>query len=131
MKRLCMCAALSSLATPAFAMPTAEFIARWHAASRISKASGLSPREVAALPEIKTLGSEFASAAYAYRQQILAARAAGRLPRACPPKDVDLSIDGIIADVERLPNGWQSRDLSDTLAQALDRRHPCGTSPVK
>jgi hypothetical protein len=107
------------------AMPTGEFITRWQAASRVSISTGLTPEQIAASPELKALFAEFSTAARSYQQQVLSARTAGTQPRACPPKDVNLSVDGVIADLKRLPAGWQSSELSDTFAAAMDRRYPC------
>ena len=125
MRYLCAFAILLCLPVPAIAMPTAQFISQWRLASRISGGKAPAPAEITKSPELQRLVGEFSSAAQTYRQQILSARTAGTSPRACPPKNVDLAIDGVIADVERLPAGWQSREFSDSFAAVMDRRYPC------
>lgn len=126
---LAMLAVLAVLAAaaPASAMPTSEFISRWQAASHLSRKPGqqLTAAEIADTPEIRLLFGEFSAVAHAYRQQIVDARAAGRQPRACPPKDVDLTIDGVIAEIGRLPGDWRSRDLTSSFGAAMDHRFPC------
>jgi hypothetical protein len=131
MKYVAVFAVALCVPVAALAMPAGEFVTRWQAASKVSMRAGLTPEQIAASPELKTLFAEFSTAARNYRQQVLSARAAGTQPRACPPKDVNLSVDGVIADVEHLPAGWQSRELSDTFADAMDHRYPCtaGAAP--
>ena len=133
MKHAFALSALLIVSAPAAAMPTSAFISRWEAASHLSKdqAQGLTAAAVANRPEVKALFVEFSDAAQAYRRQILDARTAGRAPRACPPKDVNLTIDGVVADIRRLPADWQSRELSDSFGAAMDRRFPCSTPGPK
>jgi hypothetical protein len=126
MKYLSIVAILLCLPAAASAMPTAAFIARWHAAASVAKTAGRTPDQIAQSPELKTLFAEFSEAAQRYRRAVVSARAAGT-PRACPPSDVNLSVDGVLADIERLPAPWKTRDFADSFAAAMDRRYPCTT----
>ncbi|WP_174297284.1 hypothetical protein [Sphingomonas bacterium] len=111
----------------ASAMPTSMFIARWQAASHVTQqeAQKATTSGIANSAEMQALIAEFSTAGSAYRQQILDARAAGRTPRACPPKDVNITVNDVIAEIARLPTSWQSRELSDSFGAAMDRRFPC------
>lgn len=128
-------AILLALLVPAAASatPTGEFVARWQAASQVAKPASGTPNagEILARPEIKALLEEFMSAAMNYRRQILDARAAGRPPRACPPKEFNVTTDAVLADIRALPPEWQSRDFADSLGATIDRRYPCTGKEAK
>lgn len=115
-----------TLPTAAAATQTGTFIALWDAASRARAVDGKTAAQTLATPKLKALLDEFASVAGAYRQQILDARAAGKTPRACPPKSLDLTVDAVVADVRALPPAWQTRDFAESFGAALDKRYPCG-----
>lgn len=126
-KALFVTAALLLFPAAATAMPTGDFIARWKAASSISRAEAerLSKDRGNASPELQGLLAEFGSVAHQYQNQILSARASGTAARACPTGTVDLTVDGLVADLKRLPTEWQKRELADSFAEVMDRRYPC------
>lgn len=126
MKFVILLAALVLPAT-ASATPTGVFVARWAAASRVAKPAGstATAEQTLATPELKALLDEFATVAGDYRRQVIEARAAGKPPRACPPKNVELTIDGVLAEIRRLPPAWQSRDFAESFGAVMDKRYPC------
>lgn len=119
------------LPVTASATPTGEFIARWDAASRKPKVEGKTAIETMATPEVLALVNEFGVVAGTYRDQILKARAAGQPPRACPPKEVDLTIDAVLAEVRALPVAWRSRDFAESFGAVMDKRYPCAGGSVR
>ncbi|KTF67511.1 hypothetical protein ACNFJ7_05510 [Sphingomonas sp. HT-1] len=111
------------------ATPTGQFVARWQAASQAAKPAGsaVTAEQALATPELKALLDEFAAVAGAYRRQLLDARAAGKPPRACPPSQVDLTVDAVLAEVQTLPAAWQSREFADSFGAVMDKRYPCAS----
>ncbi len=120
--------AIAGLPTAATAMPASQFIEKWRAVSTGPAANGPRSAEMAAAdPQIQVLTAEFAAALQAYRGQLLEARALGKPTRSCPPKEVKLTVDDMIADIERLPVSWQSREFSDAFGKAMNVRYPCAS----
>lgn len=116
-------------AAPTAAMPSAEFASRWRAASRVPMAVGaeVAKQTLSNSTELRALAAEFNRALQQYRGQILAAKSAGTKLRSCPPKELDITVDGVIADMSSLPAGWQMREVSETFGEVMDRRFPCGS----
>jgi hypothetical protein len=126
-KALFVTAALMLSPASASAMPTGDFIARWRKASSVSRAEAesLSKDRGNASPELQGLLAEFGTATHQYQNQILSARANGTAPRACPTGTIDLTVDGVIADLQKLPSDWLRRELADSFAEVMDHRYPC------
>ena len=125
--RLAIMAVSILLPAVASATPTGQFVSRWQAASQAAKAAAktTTAEQALASPELKTLMDEFAAVAGNYRRQILDARVAGRPPRACPPAEVDLTVESILAQIPKLPPVWQTRDFADSFGAIMDKRYPC------
>ena len=119
--------------TAASAMPTAEFVERWNNASNAiaqaaEQSGGQMTAEQAMTPEVRQLIEEFSAIGDSYRREIMDARAAGDIPRACPPKEVDLTINVVVAEAAALGPEWQSREFGESFAAVMDMRYPCAGS---
>ncbi len=119
----------AALPTAAMAMPASQFILEWRAASKGPVTDAPRSAEMAAAdPRLRRLAAEFSAALDRYRGELLDARAAGKPTRSCPPKEVSLTVDDMVAEIERLPTSWQHREFSDAFAKAMDTRYPCAAS---
>jgi hypothetical protein len=117
--------ALAAILYPAtcLAMPTAQFVSRWKAVSK--NPAHLSPDAYARQPEVKALTAELGKAFDAYKDSVLKARTDHVPPVSCPPKDLDLPIDQVIASAAGLPAQWQSREFTDSFQEIMKERYPC------
>jgi hypothetical protein len=114
-------AALSALATPAFAqnMPVSTFL---------EKADALKAKGIMAMlsSDVGVLKAEVQAAALSYRKERKASEAAGRKPEVCPPEKGSLNTDELIATFRTIPAEARPRT---TVKQAwigfMKRKYPC------
>lgn len=114
-------ATLLLLAAPsASAMSVAEFLARAHALQAQGPFAPLSP-------DMALLRREVMRIAAAYRADLAAARATGRTPHSCPPRDPHFGMTAtqLIAELERIPVARRSVSLKSALYAMMRRRFPC------
>ena len=126
------CPADASLATDLASITqqrSAEDFARdWRAVSKIPAVAGAArptAEQVSSNPRIRALAAEFVSAVERYRNEIITARSNNMPPRSCPPKNVNLTIDNMVADIENLPKGSRTQDLYLAISQILDEKFRC------
>ncbi len=107
------------------ATPTAEFVARWDALKK--NAGHASLQDIASRPEAKAYVREFGDAAMALKQKLAEAKNRNQPVDVCPPHEVKLDMEGVMADARQLPAAWQSRPFADSFAQIMKNRYPCPT----
>lgn len=111
-------ATLAMLPVPAQAMTAAEWMQRWDVLRRQGPAAMKSP-------ELRVLQTAIGEAAGAYRAEVKAAQAAGRVPRSCPPARVSVSSEDVTAELRKLPPALLASELRIAFAAVMDRRYPC------
>lgn len=115
-------AASTVLAAPLLAAPGDMSVATF-----LAKADALRAKGPMALmsSDYKLLQSEGKGAGDAYRARLRAERAAGR-PSSCPPKDVKVSSDKLIAHLRTYPEAVRPRvSMKQAMADYFIRTYPC------
>lgn len=116
--------ALTALASaaPALAqgqMTVAQFLARAAPLERLGAAALLHPDFVPLRDEVRVAGR-------GYRADLEAQRRAGRRPQSCPPADVRLDPQVVLAEFRRIPAPQARRiTVKQGLHQISARRYPC------
>lgn len=98
----------------------AAFLRRWRAMLELKELMRFST-------EPPKLAAEILEPVAAYRKQLDDDRAAGRAPRACPPRGTEEKIDGatITAELEKIPDAERGMSMREAIFAYLDRRYPC------
>ena len=120
MRRLAIFVALLVIPASAQAMSVAEFLA---------KANALKARGFLAIgsPDIKLLRSEVERASDAYRNDLAAARTAGRAPHSCPPPKGKAKIGSneLMAEFEAIPAAQRGMSVKSAFYARMKKRFPC------
>ena len=115
--------AVLALAAPAVAAPGDMSVAAY-----LAKAESLRGQGMAGLvsDDLGKLREEARGAGRAYRARLAADKAAGKPPRACPPAQIGLQPDQLLAHLRTYPVARRSRiTLNTAMAEWIEKTYPC------
>ena len=122
-KLACILATAALFAAPAAqAMNVAEFLAKAH---RLEALGLLAPL----YDDFDLLKAEMRGIAHGYRDEIAAARAAGRTPHSCPPAKgtpgAKIQPQQLLRELEKIPPAQRGMSMKTAFYAFMKRRFPC------
>jgi len=123
MKRAALLALMALYPASCMATTTGDFVAKWEELRK--NPDHLSAQDFGQRADVQSFIHEFGDAASTLRKKLDDAKSRNQPVDICPPHEVKLGIDAILADARALPAAWQSRPFADSFAQIMKNHYPC------